>query len=148
MFMSPREPTGIEGFLSNRSRLLSSPEKTLSDTYLSNERLEHLPEVIVRDLNTYGVCVLDDFLSDERGKKVLAEVLTLHAEGKFRDGKLMQTPRVDVRDQSHIRGDKITWVGGQEPGCANIGYLINQVSLDWIRRLRLSKNVICFGLSG
>lgn len=137
MLMSPRE-SSRDGFLNTRSRLIPSNEKSSSES-----RLDHLPEVIVRDLNTYGVCVLDDFLSEDRGKRVLAEVLTLHAEGKFRDGKLMRPAAVeDVRDQSHVRGDKITWVGGQEAGCTNIGYLINQVGLHWIRRLRWSKVLI------
>lgn len=28
-----------------------------------------------------------------------------------------------------IRGDKITWVKGTDPGSLNVGYLINQVSI-------------------
>lgn len=92
-----------------------------------NPRVQELPELIVRDLNNYGLCVLDDFLGESRAHSVLSEVLTMYSEGKFTDGKLVNPLPGDVRDQRQIRGDKITWVGGQEPGCANIAYLINQV---------------------
>ena len=32
------------------------------------------------------------------------------------------------KDLSHIRGDKIKWIGGNEPACNNISYLIKQVN--------------------
>lgn len=35
------------------------------------------------------------------------------------------------QDLRTIRGDKITWVKGVEPGCSNVGYLINQVSFSF-----------------
>lgn len=57
----------------------------------------------------------------------------MYSAGKFKDGQLVQPTTASgsvsaVRDQKHIRGDKITWIGGREPGCSNIGHLINQVS--------------------
>lgn len=93
-------------------------------------RTEEMCQTVIRDLNKYGVCVLDDFLGESRGNKVLQEVVTMYSEGKFKDGQLVTrtTSKSDeVRDLKHIRGDKISWIGGREPGCANIGYLINQV---------------------
>ena len=118
MFMSPPERSGIE------SAFVREP---VTQPY-QNSRVQDLPEVIVRDLNHYGICVLDDFLGEERAHKVLGEVMTMYAEGKFTDGQLVNPLPGDVRDQRRIRGDKISWISGQEPGCANIAYLINQVS--------------------
>lgn len=91
---------------------------------------EEMCHTLIRDLNKYGVCVLDEFLGEQRGQKVLSEVVTMYSAGKFKDGQLAQpsTKPGEIRDQKHIRGDKITWIGGREPGCSNIGYLINQVS--------------------
>lgn len=90
---------------------------------------EEMCHTLIRDLNKYGVCVLDEFLGEERGQKVLSEVVTMYSAGKFKDGQLVQpsTKTGEIRDLKHIRGDKITWIGGREPGCSNIGYLINQV---------------------
>lgn len=94
------------------------------------QRLDEMCRTLIRDMNKYGVCVLDEFLGEERGQKVLSEVVTMYSEGKFKDGQLV-TPSTktgaEIRDLKHIRGDKITWVGGREPGCSHIGYLINQV---------------------
>lgn len=91
---------------------------------------EEMCHTLIRDLNKYGVCVLDEFMGEERGERVLSEVVTMYSAGKFMDGQLVQpsTKTGEIRDLKHIRGDKITWIGGREPGCANIGYLINQVS--------------------
>lgn len=93
---------------------------------------EEMCHTLIRDLNKYGVCVLDEFLG-ERGQQVLSEVVTMYSAGKFKDGQLVQpsTKAGEIRDLKHIRGDKITWIGGREPGCSNIGYLINQVSRVW-----------------
>lgn len=144
MLMPPVEMSGIDaGFPRDHARLISSsPPADIELGY----RFKDLPEAIIRDLNVYGVCVLDDFLGEQRGKQVLAEVLTLYAEGKFTDGQLMRPPtpaaaqqQLRDRDQKQIRGDRITWICGREPGCANIGYLINQASLHSDCRLELRK---------
>lgn len=96
------------------------------------QRQEEMCQTLIRDMNKYGVCVLDDFLGEQRGQKVLSEVVTMYSEGKFKDGQLVapatKAAAAEIRDLKHIRGDKITWIGGREPGCSNIGYLINQVS--------------------
>ena len=39
---------------------------------------------LVRDLNEYGVCVLDNFIGEERGIKVLEEVKSLRTAGFFK----------------------------------------------------------------
>lgn len=44
----------------------------------------------------------------------------------LQDGQLVNNMKSEQSLRT-IRGDKITWVKGVEPGCANVGYLINQV---------------------
>uniref|UniRef100_A0A182P0A3 Uncharacterized protein n=2 Tax=Pyretophorus TaxID=44537 RepID=A0A182P0A3_9DIPT len=79
---------------------------------------------LIRDMNEYGVCVLDNFLGQERGLQVLDEVTGMYSSGVFRDGQLVSNR--GANNLRHIRGDKITWIGGKEPGCSSIGYLINR----------------------
>ncbi|XP_055696365.1 prolyl hydroxylase EGLN3 [Lutzomyia longipalpis] len=89
------------------------------------QRLEDLCMNLIRDMNAYGVCVMDKFLGDERGNKVRDEVINMYSAGLFKDGQLVSNK--GRRDLRHIRGDKIIWINGKEPGCRNIDYLINQV---------------------
>lgn len=39
---------------------------------------------VIRDMNEFGVCVLDNFIGEERGKRVLEEVHNIHNAGYFK----------------------------------------------------------------
>lgn len=39
---------------------------------------------LISDLNSYGVCVLDSFVGEQRGLKVLSEVKEMYTAGKFK----------------------------------------------------------------
>lgn len=105
---------------------------------LEQESLDEACRNLIRDMNEYGVCVLDNFLGQERGLKVLQEVTGMYSSGVFRDGQLVSNRgRKNLR---HIRGDKITWIEGKEPGCSNIGYLINRVDAVITNCKRLKHN--------
>lgn len=102
----------------------TSPEDAqLAD--LEQESLEEACHSLIRDMNEYGVCVLDNFLGQDRGLKVLREVTNMYSSGVFKDGQLVSNR--GGKNMRHIRGDKIVWIGGGEQGCNNIGYLINRV---------------------
>ncbi|XP_078728066.1 uncharacterized protein LOC144943992 [Lampetra fluviatilis] len=74
-------------------------------------------------MEKHGICVVDRFLGATLGDSVLAQVCSLHAGGRFRDGQLV-SPR---RDSAVIRGDKIAWVEGREPECDMIGVLLSRM---------------------
>lgn len=79
---------------------------------------------IVPCMNAYGMCIVDHFLGHRLAEKILQEVLALHLSDKFQDGALAsQKPG----SSKTIRGDKILWVEGSEPGCENIGYLLKRM---------------------
>lgn len=86
-------------------------------------------EYIVPCMNKHGICVVDDFLGKELGGQIEQEVRALHHTGRFTDGQLVSQKSDSSRD---IRGDKITWVEGKEPGCKTIGKLMNSMD-DLIR---------------
>lgn len=45
--------------------------------------LEEMCSNLVRDMNEYGVCVLDNFIGEEKGLQVLQEVKSMYTAGYF-----------------------------------------------------------------
>lgn len=58
--------------------------KIFSRTIDEQYGLEDMCTNLIRDMNEYGVCVLDNFIGEERGLKVLQEVKTMYSAGYFR----------------------------------------------------------------
>lgn len=81
-------------------------------------------DYIVPCMNSYGMCVVDNFLGSKFGDRILHEVQELHLAGTMHDGKLASRRLGDTRS---IRGDQIAWVEGKEPGCKNIGFLLSKM---------------------
>ncbi|KXJ76712.1 hypothetical protein RP20_CCG009139 [Aedes albopictus] len=61
-----------------------SQEDALLLADLEQESLEEACNSLIRDMNEYGVCVLDNFLGQERGLKVLHEVTNMYSSGVFK----------------------------------------------------------------
>nr|XP_033806765.1 egl nine homolog 3 isoform X2 [Geotrypetes seraphini] len=81
-------------------------------------------QYIVPCMESYGLCIVDNFVGHKCGEKILQEVLALHQSGKFQDGELANQKSGSNRA---IRGDKILWVEGNEQGCENIGVLLSKM---------------------
>ncbi|KAB0803351.1 hypothetical protein PPYR_00321 [Photinus pyralis] len=101
--------------------------------------VEEMCRNVIRDMDTYGVCVVDNFLGEERGKAVLGEVIDMHTKGVFRDGQLVSSTGRHG-DLKTIRGDQIAWIDGKEKSCKNIGHLISQVDLVIMRANKMLNN--------
>ncbi|KAG7298115.1 hypothetical protein JYU34_018884 [Plutella xylostella] len=121
------------------------PEASLKGTavmnncYLDNNDPYH--EIclrVIRDMTTYGVCVLDNFLGRDKGLLVRNEVLEMYRSGIFTAGQLVSDP--GGTGAQSIRSDRITWMTGREPHCHNIGTLINQVDSIVIRANKMPDN--------
>ncbi|XP_076834713.1 prolyl hydroxylase EGLN3 isoform X1 [Brachyhypopomus gauderio] len=81
-------------------------------------------QYIVPCMNSYGLCIIDNFLGNKIGDRVLQEVRRVHENGRMQDGQLA----CQKLDKSKaIRGDKIAWVDGTENGCHNIGFLLSRM---------------------
>ncbi|PSN37350.1 hypothetical protein C0J52_18820 [Blattella germanica] len=91
----------------------------------NRERIEEISRHVVRDMERYGVCVIDNFLGAKLGLAVLDEVKNMYSKGVFKDGQLVSHRVTD--DLKTIRSDQITWLDGKESECKNIGMLITQV---------------------
>ncbi|XP_066535539.1 egl nine homolog 1 [Hoplias malabaricus] len=107
---------GIKNNIKNNSETKSSPQKLAL-------------EYIAPCMNKHGICVVDSFLGEETGQCILKDVIALHQTGKFTDGQLVSQKSDSIKD---IRGDKITWIEGKEPGCEKIRFLMSRMD-DLIR---------------
>lgn len=81
-------------------------------------------QYIVPCMNSYGLCIVDNFLGVRIGERVLQEVRRIHQSGNMQDGQLV-SQKLD--ESKAIRGDKIAWVDGTESSCLNIGYLLTRM---------------------
>jgi len=78
--------------------------------------------VVIEHLNKFGACVIDDFLGERKGVRILDEVLDLRKREIFQEGQL-----ASVKAEKSIRSDKITWTDGASPPTPNIKNLINMI---------------------
>ncbi|XP_067895426.1 egl nine homolog 3 isoform X2 [Heterodontus francisci] len=107
--------------------------KTTSSKRMNLSRL--VLDHIAPCMNHYGLCFVDNFLGHKIGDKILQEVVALYQSGSFEDGTLAgQSTSSDKEvtaatgtSNKTIRGDKIMWVQGTEPGCASIGLLMQRM---------------------
>ncbi|CAL8258191.1 unnamed protein product [Lota lota] len=132
------EPSGerMKGFITNAERpevIVKSGDgggnnvKPNGQTRSSPQKLA--TEYIIPLMNKNGICVVDNFLGAETGVCILEDVKALHKTGRFTDGQLVSQKSDSTKD---IRGDKITWIDGQENGCENIRFLMSRMD-DLVR---------------
>lgn len=112
----------------------SSETKPSADSAKPNGQTRSPPQKLATDyivpcMNKHGICVIDNFLGEEIGRSILEDVRALYLTGGFTDGQLVSQRSDSSKD---IRGDKITWVEGKEPGCERIAFLMSRMD-DLIR---------------
>ncbi|KAM4607954.1 egl nine homolog 1 isoform 2-T2 [Polymixia lowei] len=126
----------IKGFITNAedAEVCDKPGEDGSNNAKPNGQTRSSPqklamEYIVPCMNKHGICVVDNFLGAETGVCILEDVKALHKTGRFTDGQLVSQKSDSTKD---IRGDKITWIEGSEPGCEKIRFLMNRMD-DLVR---------------
>lgn len=125
-----------KGFIANAAAIASVTGKSTGDSNngKSNGQVKYsvqklAMEYIVPCMTKHGICIVDNFLGADTGMCVLDDVKALYETGKFMDGQLVSQKSDSSKD---IRGDKITWVEGREPGCEKIRFLMSRMD-DLIR---------------
>ncbi|CAK9301620.1 unnamed protein product [Gordionus sp. m RMFG-2023] len=97
--------------------------------------LQELLNYVTNCLNSYGLCVLDNFLGYILAKEVQKEVNSIINLQPFVEGQVLST-------NPSIRGDKITWVEGDEKYCYFIRNYIKKVdSIVYECKTDLAKNI-------
>lgn len=112
-------------------------------SHFQDDYLEEITEMchnVIQDLTDYGLCVLDNFLGAQLGKKVLKEVLQIEKLGLFKDGQLVSTKGKNKEELKTIRSDQICWVHGKEPEFPNIGYLVTKVDSVIMKANKMPNN--------
>ena len=86
-------------------------------------RFDKFANYTAKCLYKYGICVLDKFLGDASGYKILKEAVFLRDNGLMRQGQLVSSRLTASKD---IRGDMITWVGdNRDKRYENINFLVS-----------------------
>ena len=92
----------------------------------STDSGRNIADYIVKCMNDYGICVVDNFLGDDRSLMLLQEVNELNEAGALSDGQLVSSDHPGEITKK-VRGDKITWVEVGDSGAQNIGLLIQRI---------------------
>jgi len=79
-------------------------------------------DIVIEHLNKFGACVMDNFLGEKSGLKVLDEVLGLQKLTVFQEGKL-----TSVKAEKSIRSDKVTWTDGSSEDTPHINSLLDSI---------------------
>ena len=83
---------------------------------------------VIRDLEKYGICVLDNFMGRERSESIHRSVVAMYGTGVFVEGKTVGITKAKNSELTKtIRSDQIAWVDGTESNCQDIGHLIATV---------------------
>lgn len=136
-----QRPNGMKNFPEVR---LGQEEELLPPFLHRNKNnlekfIDKICSYVIRDMDKYGVCVVDKFLGKEKGMAVLNEVLDMYSAGLFKDGQLVSN-KASANDLKTIRGDQIIWLDGKEQQCQNIGMLISQVDAIIMRANKMHSN--------
>lgn len=82
-------------------------------------------EQVVPALLDRGFFYVDHFLGNIAGQMVLGQVKRMHECGLLNDGQL--AGRRNGVCRRNIRGDKITWVNGNERGTEAVNFLLTLI---------------------
>lgn len=94
------------------------------ETHLVGAVFKQICSNFIRDINNFGISVLDNFLGPERGNLVFEEVLKLENSGLFQEGQLVKNNEKNNR----IRGDLTAWLSrSDEERYPNIRKLIKEI---------------------
>lgn len=80
---------------------------------------------VAQSLTRFGWSVMDNFLGDYHGNRLLTEIAKLYDVGKFSDGQLMRFREGSSAKQ--IRSDKIMWWDGRKEDSPEIHFLVTMM---------------------
>ena len=97
------------------------------DHRLDPDWLHKICQDVLRDMNNYGLCVIDNLFASfglhDCREELLNEVHALYQKNVFREGGVVNEKLTSIP----VRGDRIVWVVGNEKPCTKIGFLLRTV---------------------
>lgn len=81
---------------------------------------------VVEKLRKKGYCIIDGFLGDAKGHKVLWDVTKILRSGVMKDGELVPT-NSPINQRKVVRGDKIAWITGKEEIYDNMKLIMDAI---------------------
>ena len=82
-----------------------------------------IADYVMKCLQDYGICVVDNFMSDDKCALIKDEVVHLEQSHVMQPGQLVNK----LDSEKKIRGDKITWIEKGDPECPHISSLIQRL---------------------
>lgn len=128
------QPTSPPFLHRSFNRELSCKEQLQS---ISMEWMSQICQYVVRDLEKYGICVVDNFMGKERAEAIHRSVVSMYHSGVFVEGETVSS---SLETTKNVRSDKITWVDGSESNCANIAVLISTIDTIIMNAIRMKGN--------
>lgn len=104
---------------------------------ISVEWMSQICQYVVRDLEKYGICVVDNFMGKDRAEAIYRSVVSMYSSGVFVEGETVSS---SLDTSKKVRSDKITWVDGSENNCVNIAHLISTVDTIIMNSIRMKGN--------
>ncbi|KAK3752374.1 hypothetical protein QZH41_000382 [Actinostola sp. cb2023] len=90
-----------------------------------------IADFVCSELNSNGFCILNQFLPNNIAKSILSEVKALDDAGIFKDGELSggltSSEDMEKYSEKRIRGDRITWIEGNEADVGSTRELMTHV---------------------
>lgn len=113
---------------------------------LSQEWLDTICRHMIEHMDSFGICVIDNFLGSIKGEMILSEVRQLFSNRSSSYGRLVSDrlePSANSRQApldpaKNIRNDRVIWVDGCEEGCEEINNLIQTLCSVVTNSSRLS----------
>lgn len=127
--------TGIPPFLHKSFNINSSCKEQLQS--ISIEWMSQICQFVVRDLEKYGICVVDNFMGKDRAESIYRSVVSMYHSGVFVEGETVSS---SLDTTKKVRSDKITWVDGSENNCENIAHLISTIDTIIMNSIRMKGN--------
>jgi hypoxia-inducible factor (prolyl hydroxylase) len=149
-------PSSINNRLAHKQAVRDSNQQDYIDMRASGnlpqEWLDTICRHMIDHMNSFGICVIDDFLGSLKGEMILKEVKQLFSNRSYTTGKLVsdklvrgstntglsQANQPVVDTAKTIRNDRVIWVNGCEEGCEEINNLIQTLCSVITNSSRLS----------
>ena len=130
-----------ESGISTAAHIASSPMLPFGNVVIDVAEETKIANYVVDCLHKFGICVVDNFLNDNKPDAILNEVKFLHKSNCLLDGQILSPQKPEAK----VRSDKITWINKGDPRCPNISGLIHR--LDSLM-LRCKDRLVPYDISG